>query len=273
MTAFKISRAALHLLKQIVSKLAALGDTATFNFCPEGVLLVSSSHDGHIIALRINIENLNHFICSQRYSIGVNLDQLSTILNLVGNEDSVDITTCDEWFQFIFQIENSEGQKTCRNIEFIPPNPMHVLLDSMPHHHVVKAVITAPVFTLFFFGHPPVRINDKIAVTLTKRSIHFTSTRINLCFYKFTHVDFEGFTEDDDGPYQVEYNFHHMRSLEETFYWPFSLQKNQKLHNTFSQLIQKSPLKGVKIKSCLTKFLYYQLIKQPSISSIFIKTL
>ncbi|KAL5822055.1 hypothetical protein ACOSQ3_023937 [Xanthoceras sorbifolium] len=107
MTAFKISRAALHLLKQIVSKLAALGDTATFNFCPEGVSLVSSSHDGHIIALRINTENLNHFICSQRYSIGVNLDQLSTILNLVGNEDSVDITTCDEWFQFIFQIENS----------------------------------------------------------------------------------------------------------------------------------------------------------------------
>ncbi|KAL5796184.1 hypothetical protein ACOSQ2_001004 [Xanthoceras sorbifolium] len=37
---------------------------------------------------------------------------------------------------------------------------MHILLDSMPHHHVVKAVLAAPIFIVMFVT-PRFRIDDK----------------------------------------------------------------------------------------------------------------
>ncbi|KAL5796175.1 hypothetical protein ACOSQ2_000995 [Xanthoceras sorbifolium] len=189
-------------------------------------------HDGHIIALRISTEKLSHFIYSQRYSIGVNLDQLSTILNLTCNEDLVDITTCDEWFQFIFQIENSEGHKTCRNIEFIPPNPMHVLLDSMPHHHVLKAgdhswscsVDLDPLLDILdaagdddFVGFFALDDNDdmplRFKLTLEKPGAEKKVLQIERNEYV---IEFEDVEKEDDSPYVVLFRLKHLRSLNDS---------------------------------------------------------
>ncbi|KAL5797667.1 hypothetical protein ACOSQ2_002487 [Xanthoceras sorbifolium] len=207
MADFKISRAAL--LNQTVlelRKLAGPGHTTTFNFCPEGVSLLASSPDGNLIgALRINRES--YFICNQRFSLGVNLNQLCNILNLADDEDFVRVTTCEASCQFVFDIRsNVDGHKICRHIEFIKPNPMHVILDLMPQQYVVKTGIATPIFTgLFFSGF---RVDEKVAIIMTNKNVELITgaATLHLSPEERDECIIQGIKEDDDGSYLAEFN-------------------------------------------------------------------
>ncbi|KAH7577921.1 hypothetical protein JRO89_XS01G0316400 [Xanthoceras sorbifolium] len=206
------------LLKKTVShlkKLAEPGYTATFYFSPKGISLLASSQDDQVIgALRFYLGSLSRFICNHPHSLGVNLDQLLTVLDLADDEDSVHIGASEELCQFIFRIRNLEGREICRSVDFIPPNPMHVVMEQIRHLYAVKTAINTGIFiaTLHRFFHYGVQ--DKVAIIVRNSEVELTTgAATEHLFKELNQCLIKGFKRDDDGSYFAEFNFECLISL------------------------------------------------------------
>ncbi|KAH7576293.1 hypothetical protein JRO89_XS01G0028700 [Xanthoceras sorbifolium] len=223
MAAFEFYEAPL--LKKTVSHLKDLaepGNTATFNFSPKGISLLASSQDDQVIgALRFNLGSLSRFICNHPHSLGVNLDQLLTVLDLANDEDSVHVGASEELCQFIFRIRNLDGQEICRNVDFIPPNPMHVVLEQIPHQYAVKTAIDTPILIVTLSEFLDYDVQDKIAIIVRNSEVEITIGAATEIFFKELNECFiQGFTgdDDDDDSYLAEFNFERLISLDESIH-------------------------------------------------------
>ncbi|KAI9182341.1 hypothetical protein LWI28_024358 [Acer negundo] len=223
MVGFRISTVAI--LKKTVSLLNKLPAPslivlATFNFHPEqGTSLLASSDDGRVLgALRIDVGSMDLFICNRPCSLAVDIDHLSTFLNLADDEHSLHIVTSDSKNRYLLNIEDSEGKiiqerSMALNYEV---NEMHKDFDQMPHEYTVRAAIPSQIFTsiLELFANFEV---DTISVIVTNKKVKFTNGHHKFVLYKERYGSiFEGVKEDDNGRYVAKFGWRELRYVDDS---------------------------------------------------------
>jgi len=100
------------ILKKIIEALKDLVGDANFDCSSTGIALqaMDSSHVA-LVSLHLNCEGFEHFRCDRRLSLGINLNSMSKILKIAGNEDTIVLKAEDQADVVNFIFENAAADK------------------------------------------------------------------------------------------------------------------------------------------------------------------
>ena len=100
------------LFKKIIDCIKDLCKDINFDVAEDG-MTVQAMDNSHValVALRINPSAFEHYRCDRAQTIGINVEQLSKIFKLCGNNDTVTMVVQDDADVCDFCFENTSSEK------------------------------------------------------------------------------------------------------------------------------------------------------------------